>query len=115
MKTMNSVSVEEIISVLLHLAPHIRISHHEPGRIKLKLDFSALRLMGDHDLANRMRAIPGILHSRTQLLSRSVVVDYDEEKLPFELWETLGRLRDNPQNTGRMRAMLAEALGDQFT
>ena len=113
MKAVNSMSVEEIISVLLHLAPHIKISQHEPGRIKLKVDFSAHKLIGDHDLANRMRSIPGIIQTRTKLLSRSVVIDYDEGKLSFELWEALGRLRENPQNMGRMRAMLVEALGEQ--
>jgi hypothetical protein len=61
-----------------------------------------------------VRSIPGILRSDTQILSRSVVITYDADKLAYELWEALAQLRRRPQQAPQVRAMLEKALQTQI-
>lgn len=114
MNDSNTLNLKQIINFLLRLAPHTTISHHVPGRIKLKLDFSGLGILGSYDLDKMVRSIASILRTETQFLSRSVVITYDAGKLPYELWEALAELRTKPQKAPQVRAMLEKTLQNQI-
>lgn len=115
MKNSNIVNSEQVIKFLLRLAPHTTISHHVPGKIKLKLDFSGLGILGSYDLEKMVRSISSILRTDTQFWSRSVVITYNAKELPYELWEALAQLRNKPQRAPQVRAMLEKALQSQIS
>lgn len=81
---------------LLALLPKVRVVHHIPGRIRLKLvDLelpSATRLPGRgalrkvDDIAAR---IPGVRSLRLNPLARSCAVEYDPRIIPEQAWGDL--------------------------
>ncbi len=90
-------SLDELVQLIVRLAPHQEIVHHVPGRIRLKLRLSGLDVMEDMDVQGMVGSIPGVLTTRINSMARSVIVEYDGNRLPFDLWESLGQLRENPE------------------
>ncbi len=86
-----------MIQDLLRLAPHITVIHHVPGRIRLRMRPSGLTAMREIDLDQMRNGIPGIQEIRVNRLVASVVIQYDPNCLPPDLWEALSRLRDTPE------------------
>ena len=98
-------------SVLLRFARCLRIAHHIPGRVRLKLvvegDFA---LDGGIDAAKRfirsITAIPGIRSVNLNPLARSCVVEYDPALIPPAAWQ------DVVSGTGSAEAeVLLQAIG----
>jgi hypothetical protein len=58
------------------------------------------------DFETLMNSVPGILETRIRLLSRTVVIDYDQDRLPYDLWELVGQLKEEPQLAGTLLARL---------
>ena len=110
MKGESTLDTEKIIDLLINLVPHTEVAHHKPGRITLKLLLSGLGLVKDDNFKGLVEAIPGILDTRTKLWSRSVDIDYDEALLPFDLWESLVGLKENPEGTEQVRGRLKSLL-----
>jgi len=50
----------------------------------------------------------GIIETRTRLFSRSIVIAYDSNQLPFELWESLMRLKEEPDQAVVVHDFLRE-------
>ena len=76
----------------LGLRRHLRIAHHVPGRIRLRISASASRELGDVDSAvfdRILAAIDGIDDVRLNALAGSVVIQYRPEKIRSAWWETL--------------------------
>lgn len=99
------------IKELLVLARHLEIAHHVPGRIRLKILPSGFGRVQGVDIEALVLGIPGILGLRINLAARSVIIEYNEALLPFELWQKLGQIRQQPERaeevTGCLRALLA--------
>ena len=110
MKHDSTLGAQDVVNMLVYLAPHTEIAHHTPGSIKLRLLWSGLAILDGIDLEAFIRAVPGILETRVRLLSRTVVIDYDQDRLQYNLWELLGQLKEAPQLEGSLRARLAEVL-----
>ena len=91
----NHSNPEQIMELLLDLIPHLMVTNHIPGQIFFKFSLSGLVAFVNSDLQG-IENIPGIIETRTSLLSRSIVVVYDCDQLPFELWESLIRLKEEP-------------------
>jgi hypothetical protein len=91
---------EEIISTVIQLAPHAEICHHIPGRIRLKIAFTALGQLDAAMISLTIRAVPGVINQRVNLHARSVVIDYDQKLIPYDLWELLGQIRAKPELAG---------------
>ena len=89
--------MEDIIDVVISLAPHADICHHIPGRIRLKISPSALTLIDKADITRTIHAIPGVIHQRMSPHARSIVIEYDRKRIPFDLWELLGQIREKPE------------------
>jgi hypothetical protein len=110
MRTEAKLERDRMIDLLLSLAPHAKVSHHEPGRITLQLSLLGLAKIQDGNYSGLTGIIPGILDTRTNLWSRSVDIDYDLEVLPFDLWESLLRLKEHPEESEQVRSRLKEIL-----
>ena len=110
MKSESILDAEKIIDLLINLVPHTKVSHHEPGRITLQLLLSGLGVVQNDHFRKLVHAIPGILDTRIKLWSRSVDIDYDEALLPFDLWESLVGLKENPEGTEQVRGRLKSLL-----
>lgn len=72
----------------------LRIAHHIPGRVRLKLAANAdAGLAATVDEAKRfgraVTATPGIRAVNVNLLARSCVVEYDPKRIPPAAWQDL--------------------------
>lgn len=72
----------------------VRIAHHIPGRIRLRVDDPELiadvpgraQLVRVQALLERM---PGVVSLRVNLMARSCTLEYDHEIIPFAAWGDL--------------------------
>jgi hypothetical protein len=88
--------IDDLVQAIILLAPHEQIAHHVPGRIRLKILPSGLDAVKSIDVQNMIESIPGVLLTRLNFLARSLVIEYDRDQLPYDLWESLGQLRNHP-------------------
>ena len=108
MESLHSVKVDE----LLGLIPHLEIAHHVPGRIRLRILLSGLGAVQNVDLQALVLSIPGVLGMRVNTAARSVVIEYNQQQLPYDLWETVGHLKSRPELTPQFATQLS-ALWDR--
>lgn len=104
-------------ALLGELTGRLRIAHHLPGRVRLKLDveLSATqeRAIGDaRQLLGALGDIPGIRAVNLNLLARSCTVEYDPARIPPAAWEQL--VAGTTGDAGAtLRTALAAALDDR--
>ena len=101
-----SPSSVEAINDVIRIAPFAEIAHHLPGRIRLSIKLSGIGLIQKMDLQAVLRHMPGVLAYRVNAFARSIVIDYDKARLPFDLWEQLVQIGDKPELEGRVRERL---------
>jgi len=70
---------------------HLRIAHHIPGRIRLKLeadlDDKQLDAIGDaRRFGKVLEDVPGIRSVKVNLLARSCTLEYDAKVIPSAAW-----------------------------
>ena len=101
---------DAVIHLLLDLVPHTRISKHIPGKITIQFSFSVLSILKNANLKNLAHPVPGIRKARTSLWRRSAVIEYDENRIPFNVWEDLVRYDHDPAQriivTSQLRKIL---------
>jgi len=97
---------DQVVDTLMTLAPHAEIAHHIPGRVRLKILLSGFAVARKLDLKGLTKSIPGVLKLRLNLFARSIVIDYDQEKLSPRLWEDISRLRNAPAMTAALKERL---------
>ena len=85
-----------LIDRLIDLAGQTEISHHIPGRIRLKVKLQGLLLAQDLDADELMKYFIGILDARTNAAARSIIINYDEKAISPDLWERLVTVKDHP-------------------
>jgi hypothetical protein len=74
---------------LLALWPYVRIAHHLPGRLRLRMrpgaaiDQTVRRHAETGEEA--LRQLPGVRSIRLNALAGSLLLEYDPERLPFSL------------------------------
>lgn len=98
--------IREIVEMIIGLAPLAVIVHHVPGRIRLKLTASPeeVSTVTNEDLRDTLRSVPGIRGARINPIAKSMVVSYDPEVLPRDLWALVEQLTDNPELGDMVRA-----------
>ncbi|CAN2039436.1 conserved hypothetical protein [Candidatus Magnetomoraceae bacterium gMMP-15] len=84
------------IKNILEIAPYIEIIHHISGRIRLKISFAGIKFLKNKDIQKNLRNIPGVLEIRINSFARSAIIEYDQEKLPYDFWVKLGQLGQKP-------------------
>lgn len=103
-------STEDVIRLLFDLAPHIHIGEHVPGKITMKFSLSGLGVLQNADIKSMDQAIPGIHKARISLWRRSVVIEYDQDQVPYHVWEDLARADHDPERQRRLRDQLRDIL-----
>lgn len=76
----------------LALRRHLRVAHHIPGRIRLRVAPTIIKDLGvvdDKMLDRVLGALNGIKNVRVNPRAGSAVVDYIPEMIPPHWWETL--------------------------
>ena len=68
------------------IAKHLTIVHHVPGRIRFRVNPGLLRYANDTNFELIISSIEGIENTRLNRTIGSVVVHYDPDRLPPELW-----------------------------
>lgn len=89
------------IENLMRFTGRLRIAHHIPGRIRLKLDASVPKAeVDDIARAKWMKKVfgdtPGIRSVSLNLLARSCTVEYDSQIIPAAAWSDLLRGTRSP-------------------
>jgi hypothetical protein len=92
------------LDTLFDLRKHLKIKHHSPGRLRLKVGMSVLKDPAFAELPSFEETPPGVKQLKMSLLSRTVTLDYDRKMLPPELLEELIVTED----INRGRAILAD-------
>lgn len=98
---------------------YLRIAHHIPGRIRLKLevdlDPDQIGAIGDAKRFGRaLDGIPGVRSVKLNLLARSCTVEYDPATIPAAAWaDLLGGVRSSAAETllGILIAKHREVVG----
>jgi hypothetical protein len=90
------------------------VSHHVPGEIKLQIMLSILKRIPSSDFRALTRNIPGIIDTQANLIERSVTIQYDEQQLPYDLWESLMQLKEKPEQKSQVTVRIKEALDRQY-
>ncbi len=85
---------------------YLRVAHHIPGRIRLKLeiDLDAAQLdaiAGAKRFGKAIDRVPGIRSVKVNLLARSCTLEYDSTMIPAAAW---------PDFLGGVRSPAAETL-----
>ncbi len=95
-----------LIDRLIDVASQTEISHHIPGRIRLKVKLSGLLLAQDLEVEYLTKYFNGILDARTNAAARSIIISYDKTVISPDLWERLVTVKNNPA----LRESVREAL-----
>lgn len=77
--------------VVVAFAPYLRIAHQISGRVRIKVDATALngktlRELGPERLRQALETIRGVRSIQFNLLARSCVVEYDHRTIPDAAW-----------------------------
>ncbi len=113
--SMTKYNDEEIVDKFLDNTRYLKIAHHVPGRIRVKASWSGARKLAKEDtsdLGEVIDKIPGILEYRVNKKALSVIISYDSEVLPFQLWEDVGTLGENPGNRTEVKERLLNILSE---
>ena len=76
----------------MQLRDHIKIAHHVPGRIRVRLMLSALKQFPDVDptiLESLQSEAEGIKDIRVNRAAGSAAISYDPQIIPQASWETI--------------------------
>jgi hypothetical protein len=85
------------LSPFLALRRHLKIAHHIPGRIRLRVGAAVLKEAGRVDAAVLKRildAVQGIEDVRVNAAAGSAVITYAPKVIEPDWWETLVRGED---------------------
>ncbi len=108
-------------ATLIKLRSYLRIAHHIPGRIRIKVNPAlfiqpdALRLAAQVDLGDlgRGNGHPAIINSRINKNAGSLVLEYDPRMIAPAMFEDLFRARDE-NRVEQLVEHLADLLGLQM-
>jgi len=112
-RTMSEYTAPEIVDSFLDHIRYLNIAHHVPGRIRVKAGLNGARKlagMDQNDINAIISRIPGIEEYRVNRKALSVIITYNPEVLPFQLWEDVGTLSEYPLHRDSVRAQLLDIL-----
>jgi len=96
----------DLMESLLTIAPHTEVVHHIPGRIRLRIMPSGLKVVRGMDFDSVIGALPGIESVRINAIVGSAVIKYDSGKLPYSFWEEMKQLRKKPHLVEQLKVHL---------
>ena len=99
------------LTPFLDLRRHLKIAHHIPGRIRLRVGASVFKDLGkvDTQVFDRiLGAIDGIRDVRVNAAAGSVVIAYTPTMIQSSWWETLLKADDDKATALLQRLLDAE-------
>lgn len=93
---------------LVLLARHVQIVHHIPGRIRLRLLPSIAKVADKIEPDRLMKSVPGIIDARFRMAVGSIVIEYDSNRLPPDLWEQMVKRNNGPEAASEIEARIAQ-------
>ncbi len=106
---------EDVVDQFLDHIRWFTIAHHVLGRIRVKVLLkNALHLkdVETADLEEIIARVPGVLRYRVNKKALSVVIEYDPQVLPYELWEDVASIEKYPLQRDGVKARLLALLAD---
>ncbi len=100
----------KLIKEIKDILPYIRIAHHIPGRIRLRLDMKGFKKFPLSELNGKLKGIKGIENIRINPLASSVVIHYNPKTFPISQIEKFISASDN--NTPSTLLKLFERLSN---
>ncbi len=104
---------EQVVEGFLDHVRFLAIAHHVPGRIRVKASWRNIKQLAGIDakqLQEIIERIPGIVDYRVNRKALAVIINYDTEILPFDLWEDIGSLGQYPVKQGEVKKRLLGIL-----
>jgi hypothetical protein len=98
------------LEALLDLVPYVRVLDHRPGNLHLRFRLSGLAAFERAGLDELASAVPGIVNIRASLFRRALGIEYDPERIPFDLWEEILSLHDRPDRRAHVLERLRELV-----
>ena len=95
---------------MLELRRFITVAHHVPGRIRLKIDPAVRSHPGAMALAALADTGDGAFRARLNVLARSLVLEYDPDRIDPRLLEDFFTVAD-PQEAADLAKDLTGAFG----
>lgn len=112
----------EQINLLVKFAFLCRVKRHESGEIKLKVgirDLPRVKSLLDHvdDAKAEVKRIPGYRSHKIDIgiTGVDVKIQYGPDVFPYELWQDLSRLRDEPALESKIRQDLHSLFNGEFS
>jgi hypothetical protein len=99
-------------SQVLRQATRLRIAHHLPGRVRLKLSSDGIEGSGLAELQAILRALrdcPGIASTDINTLARSCLILYDTKEIQPSTWVDLVGGIGSPEAMALVRALAESA------
>ena len=99
------------LTPFLDLRRHLKIAHHIPGRIRLRVGTSVFKDLGKIDTGifdKILGAIDGIRDVRVNAVAGSVVIAYTPRLIQSSWWETLLKADDDKATALLQRLLDAE-------
>lgn len=98
---------------LQELLAQLRIAHHIPGRIRLKLEATLSEAQQNaigeaQRLLKSLDQTPGIRSASLNLLARSCTVEYDAKAIPPTAWRDLIESAASPEATALLDLLLGK-------
>lgn len=106
--------------VVTDFAPHLRIAHQIAGRVRLKLDVTALdepalRALGVGRLKQALAAVRGVHAIQLNPLALSCTINYDSLIVPDAAWPDLLAGRRTPAAATLLDLLVAAAFPSHRT
>lgn len=102
------------LTPFLGLRRHVRVAHHVPGRIRLKLSglsFGELRGLDPRPFAGFLDGIEAVTSVRVNRAALSAVVEYDPARMSAADWS--GLLEGSPQDVAAVLARIGAGGTDK--
>ena len=98
------------LELLFDLVSHVTVLDHKPGELQLKFSLSILSGPDPSGVKRLIRAMPGIVDTRINLLARTLTIDYDPNLIGYELWDSVFEVKQNPEKKAEVVKQLTEVL-----
>jgi hypothetical protein len=97
------------LEALKELQQYLHVAHHVPGRLRIKFDAALAGHPQAGDILNPHNPTPGIRNIRLNIGARSVIIEYDQERIQPELLQELLTSKE-PSRIQQIINELAEQL-----
>lgn len=94
------------LQLIKELRKNLKVAHHIPGRIRIRFDLALMDHPRSGELLDQKNEIPGIKGYRINIGARSIVIEYDTERIRPELLQEFFTTEDR----NRVQVIVSELV-----